>query len=470
MVEAKLVPDANVMAAICSCRIIANAELETVKLTHPSGSNAEVFLFGAHVKSFRTAEDPSRDVIFLSNHSYLDGVNPIMGGIPIVFPNFGSAKGFPGHGFARITNWTLAGITKATDTAGATVATFTMAASDSTRKMWPVEFELEYEVKLFSNTLETALHVHNTFTSAIDFHALLHNYLWVDDIRKQGVNVTGLVGLEYFDKVAKLNKTESREILTFDAETDSVYSNAPPTLKVSIRGANAPGRLVTLEKSAFIGNGAHQTAQPSDAVIWNPWVERSKTFKDFGAEEYINMLAVEPGRVSEKQSLAAGQTHARLLVHENVWGVMATISVPFQGSAFANIVSYSDGIGYSRENATGTMYFYLSSTDTTTVDLKVNPNATVALSKAQGGEKACYMDAEDPTCWRLSLVGKVEAVKEEDRSYAERVLFSKHPQMKHWPKKHGFIPYVLAIEHLVFLDFYGSAKHIAVSDYYKVKL
>ncbi|KAG7392718.1 Cellular repressor of E1A-stimulated proteins 1 [Phytophthora boehmeriae] len=304
------------LACLIASYSVVNAELETVKLSHPSGSNAEVFLFGAHVKSFHAADDPSRDVIFLSNHSYLDGVNPIMGGIPIVFPNFGSAKGFPGHGFARVTNWTLAGVAEASDAAGATVATFTMAASDSTRKMWPVEFELEYEVKLLANTLETALRVHNTFTSAIDFHALLHNYVWVDDIRNQGVNVTGLVGLEYYDKVAKENKTESREILTFDAETDSVYNNAPSTLTVSIRGANnARGRLVTVEKSAFIGNGAHQTAQPSDAVIWNPWVERSKQFKDFGADEYINMLAVEPGRVSEKQSLPAGQTYT---LHQSI--------------------------------------------------------------------------------------------------------------------------------------------------------
>jgi hypothetical protein len=42
--------------------------------------------------------------------------------------------------------------------------------------------------------------------------------------------------------------------------------------------------------------------------------------------------------------------------------------------------------------------------------------------------------------------------------------------MKHWPKNHDFRLYVLEIEHLVFLDFYGAAKHIAVKDYYKVKL
>ncbi|KAL3663887.1 hypothetical protein V7S43_011298 [Phytophthora oleae] len=162
--------------------------------------------------------------------------------------------------------------------------------------------------------------------------------------------------------------------------------------------------------------------------------------------------------------------HARILVHENVWGMLATTSVTFPGSAFANVASYSDGVGFAKEDATGTLFFYLSVEDFTAMDLKANPNATMALSKAQGGAGACYMDAEDPTCWRLSLTGKVVPVKENQRSYAERVVFSKHPQMKHWPKNHDFGFYVLEIEHIVFLDFYGAAKHIVISDYYQVKL
>ncbi|GMF32120.1 unnamed protein product [Phytophthora lilii] len=79
--------------------------------------------------------------------------------------------------------------------------------------------------------------------------------------------------------------------------------------------------------------------------------------------------------------------HARMLVHENVWGIMATTSVSFHGSAYANVVSYSgesvreagisrrdshcsdvcslDGVGFAKEEATGTMFFYLSVDDLT---------------------------------------------------------------------------------------------------------
>ncbi|CAI5728287.1 unnamed protein product [Peronospora destructor] len=90
----------------------------------------------------------------------------------------------------------------------------------------------------------TALHVTNTFNEPIKFHALLHNYLWVDDVRNKGALVFGLNGVNYFDKVAK-----------------------------------------------------------------NPWVECAKNMSDFGDEEYKNMVAIEPGRVSERQSLSAGNAY-----------------------------------------------------------------------------------------------------------------------------------------------------------------
>ncbi|KAI9919581.1 hypothetical protein PsorP6_017671 [Peronosclerospora sorghi] len=197
--------------------------------------------------------------------------------------------------------------------------------------------------------------------------------------------------------------------------------------------------------------------------------------------------------------------HARMLVHENIWGMLATTSVLFHGTAFANVASYSgrkvppcdmewsltildvggvDGIGFAKENATGTVFFYLSDNDFTAffqvytqvnsrtcvaMDLHANPNATLALSQAQRGPNACFMDPEDPTCWRLSLTGKVMPVGNDQRTYAQSVVFSKHPQMKHWPKKHGFRFYVLQIEHILFLDFYGPAHQIPISEYYKVK-
>uniref|UniRef100_A0AAV1USA1 glucose-6-phosphate 1-epimerase n=1 Tax=Peronospora matthiolae TaxID=2874970 RepID=A0AAV1USA1_9STRA len=316
-------------ALVATLLASANAGLETVKLKNPSGSTAEVYLFGAHVKSFRAAMDPNLDILFMSNESFLNGIDPICGGIPVVYPNFGGRDKYPNHGFARITNWTLVSHEDAKDKKSPSVATFTMASSDSTRAIWPVEFELTYVVKLYANQLKTALHVRNTFDEAIDFHALLHNYLWVDDARNKGVQVKGFKGVDYFDKVDKTNKTETREFIDFAAQTDNVYRNAPDLISATIKGVNAIDRTVTVEKAGCISGATIQEAKPrvkaginldsdtcqngvkteTDCVVWNPWKERAKEMKDFGDEEYKHMVAIEPGRVSELQILPAGQTY-----------------------------------------------------------------------------------------------------------------------------------------------------------------
>lgn len=49
---------------------------------------------------------------------------------------------------------------------------------------------------------------------------------------------------------------------------------------------------------------------------------------------------------------------------------------------------------------------------------------------AQGGEHACKMDVEDPTCWKLTLTGNVVPVPVDQRQYAEKILFSKYAILK----------------------------------------
>ncbi|KAE8891653.1 hypothetical protein PF005_g10677 [Phytophthora fragariae] len=167
---------------------------------------------------------------------------------------------------------------------------------------------------------------------------------------------------------------------------------------------------------------------------------------------------------------ASSAQHARQLVHDNVWATLSTISVQFNGVPYGSTVSYSDGVGYSKEESTGKLFFFLTPMDATGSDLSVNSTASVAITMAQGGEHACKMDVEDPTCWKLTLTGNVVPVPVDQRQYAEKVLFSKHPQMEDWPEKHGFLPYVLEIENIILLDFYGGAKHVPVKEYYQIKL
>ncbi|KAL3658438.1 hypothetical protein V7S43_016571 [Phytophthora oleae] len=178
-------------------------------------------------------------------------------------------------------------------------------------------------------------------------------------------------------------------------------------------------------------------------------------------------------RLAETESLYWGASpaqHARKLVHDNVWGTLSTISVQFGGVPYGSIVSYSDGIGYAKEDSTGKLFFFLTPMDATGSDLSVNSTASLAISMVQEGEHACKMDVEDPTCWKITFTGNVVPVAADQRHYAEKALFSKHPQMEYWPEDHGFLPYVLEIDNIILLDFYGGAKHIPAKEYYQVKL
>src|ERR1044071_9356516 len=74
------------------------------------GSEALVYLHGAHVGSFRTSEHG--ELLWVSKKASYAAGKAIRGGVPICFPWFGghpSQSGFPAHGFARTSEFRLEG-------------------------------------------------------------------------------------------------------------------------------------------------------------------------------------------------------------------------------------------------------------------------------------------------------------------------------------------------------------------------
>src|SRR5690349_5235262 len=70
-------------------------------------ARAEVYLHGAHVTAWQP--DGHEPVLWMSAKSQWDAAKPIRGGVPICFPWFGphaSDPSAPGHGFARLLDWT----------------------------------------------------------------------------------------------------------------------------------------------------------------------------------------------------------------------------------------------------------------------------------------------------------------------------------------------------------------------------
>ncbi|KAL0090103.1 galactose mutarotase-like domain-containing protein [Phycomyces blakesleeanus] len=216
---------------------------KSVVLTHPSGATANVALYGATVTSW-VAEGEER--IFVSKKAIRDGSKAIRGGIPIVFPVFGTSE----------------------------------------------KVKLPQHVALSEKSLKTTLVVKNEDIDTFEFNTLLHTYLLVPDVEK--VSVKGLESCHYLDKVKGGEKfLESNDLVTIGSEVDRVYCNVPDHLSVNIGN----GSVIDITKSNL-----------RDTVVWNPWVEKAQALADFGDDEYPNMICVEAGSVAEWVKLAGGQS------------------------------------------------------------------------------------------------------------------------------------------------------------------
>ncbi|KAG0326826.1 hypothetical protein BGZ99_008928 [Dissophora globulifera] len=270
-------------------------------LTHPSGSSAEVYLYGATLTSWKSA---GKEHIFLSEKAILDGSKAIRGGIPLVFPVFGKGKAphvtasLPQHGFARISRWKLANSSEDAHSVTAQFGLDHTMISDEYRKAWPYDFSLIYTVKLSAESIETHLKIHNVGDKSFDFNTLLHTYFLIPDVHK--VRVIGLSGLDYHDKVSsKFSKQEGEVVIR--NEVDSVYANAP--------SENIQIQYGVQEQGAAEGINVHKNGL-GDIVVWNPWSERAAGLADFGDEEYHRMICIEAGQVAEFIALAAGASWA----------------------------------------------------------------------------------------------------------------------------------------------------------------
>lgn len=162
-------------------------ENDIVRAQLPSGDSVEVYLYGAHVTSWKTSDGTER--LFLSTAAVLDGSKPIRGGIPIVFPVFGpppknhATSQLPQHGFARNSTWEFLGkstsesvSSKSDENVKLDFGLSSAMLPEKTKKLWPYEFGLVYSVTLSKSRLEAQLHVQNKDDKPFDFHVLYHSY------------------------------------------------------------------------------------------------------------------------------------------------------------------------------------------------------------------------------------------------------------------------------------------------------
>jgi glucose-6-phosphate 1-epimerase len=256
-----------------------------------SDAEAHVYLHGAHVTHYQPIGQ--LPVLFMSRKSHFASDKPIRGGIPVIFPWFGPRAGdpsAPAHGFARTTEWSVIG-TKLTGSAVS--ITLALFPSEATRRWFPQDFELRYEIQVGA-TLSLSLEVRNRSASNFAFEQALHTYLSVGDVRQ--ANIEGLDGRTFIDKTAGGTRTIQPGPLRIERETDRVYLDT--TDDVRIADAHLHRNLLVTK------TGSNTT------VVWNPWIEKAKSMADFGDDEWPSMLCIETANASDNAvTLAPGQSH-----------------------------------------------------------------------------------------------------------------------------------------------------------------
>lgn len=168
-------------------------------------------------------------------------------------------------------------------------------------------------------------------------------------------------------------------------------------------------------------------------------------------------------RLPRKPDPSNATATARWLASQNTWGVLSTISSDLGGFPFGNVVSYSDGVPGEGH---GVPYFYLTQLDPTARDALKDERASFTISEFPLG--TCKkIDPENPTCAKLTLSGKLKLVEDNssEATFALRALFTKHAEMKTWPKNHRFQIFKLDIENLFLIDWFGGPKPLSPAQY-----
>ena len=253
-------------------------------------AHATISTYSGQVLSYRPKSQQA-DLLFVSDTAYYEDGKAIKGGIPVCWPWFGpdpENQGRPAHGFVRNRQW---GVTAGESLAdGSTRVVLSLADNDETREIWSHPFRLDIEITV-GDALTVALVTHNTGDKSVTISQALHSYFQVGDISK--VEVLGLDGTDYLDKVDdSARKTQSGPV-TIDGEVDCIYTGVT-------------GELLIDDES--LGRKIHITSRGcSTAVVWNPWADTAASMGDLGDDDYRKMICVETANAGpETVDIAAG--------------------------------------------------------------------------------------------------------------------------------------------------------------------
>jgi len=258
---------------------------------------------GAHIISYQI--DGDQPLIWSNPGAVFKHGKAIRGGMPICWPWFGNFQRNPqsvqamrqsiepanAHGEVRALDWELMGMGEDGD---ALIVEFIQPKAEGQLPGWPHTVGLKLQIRMDA-ALNVSLVSFNAGPQDVTLSQALHSYFAVSDITQ--VRIEGLEGVSYLNT---LESWEQQNVqagdITFTAETDRIYQDTPD--------------LISVIDPEWKRRIQIQTIGSNSSVVWNPWVEKTKTFSDMEADGWQNMVCVETANVmSDIVTLKPGDMH-----------------------------------------------------------------------------------------------------------------------------------------------------------------
>ncbi|WP_394560183.1 D-hexose-6-phosphate mutarotase [Aquipseudomonas alcaligenes] len=259
---------------------------------------------GAQVLSYQRGEQPP--LIWLSEQATYQRNFSVRGGVPLCWPWFGdlgrnpqalqaqheNLATAPFHGGVRALDWQLLGI----DSEGEAVhLQFAFDTRQHPLAGWPHAASVRLDIRL-DERLHLDLMSHNLGETPLALSQALHSYFAISDIRQ--VAVQGLHDCRYIETLEDWQERRQDGELQFAGETDRIYLDVPPQLRLHDAGWQ---RDLLLE-----------TRGSRSAILWNPWIDKAQRLSSFADDAWQRMLCIETANVWDDCVELAPGAHRRL--------------------------------------------------------------------------------------------------------------------------------------------------------------
>jgi glucose-6-phosphate 1-epimerase len=265
---------------------------------------------GAHIVSYQI--DGDQPLIWSNPGAVFKHGKAIRGGMPICWPWFGNFQRNPqsvqdmrqssepanAHGEVRALDWELMGMGEDGD---ALIVEFIQPKAEGHLPGWPHTVGLKLQIRLDS-ALNVSLVSFNAGPEDVTLSQALHSYFAVSDIKQ--VSIEGLDGVSYLNTLESW-ETQNVQVgdITFTGETDRIYQDTP--------------ELISIVDPEWKRRIQIQTIGSNSSVVWNPWIEKTKTLGDMEADGWQNMVCVETANVmSDIVTLKPGDMH---MMSVSIW-------------------------------------------------------------------------------------------------------------------------------------------------------